>query len=310
MPGREPSGRRRVVVRERGVLLLVLLDRSDVARRLRQHAEVARRDRHRPVDVVDRARDERVLGRRLVGRVGVEMGSIGRRVVAEPGGTGDRPALVLDRLELVETGLVDLLRVEIEGRPAADRRPVELLAVGRRPEARLLARGREVVAAQCLQERAVGRVDHVPHDLADPFAVGLRRHLDHRRHDRRLDRDGEHPLDLGDRPLGHDARRGQARCQSVAQDLGVGGHERRVGVEPGDERIEPLGGVRRLELGQLRQELLRPAHLVDDAELVERLVVLLDLEVGDDPEHVARDPVLGRQTVGRDRGRRPPRSAP
>ena len=54
-------------------------------------------------------------------------------------------------------------------------------------------------------------------------------------------------------------------------------HERRVGVQPGDEGLEALGRVDRLELGQLGQELLRAAHLVDDAELVEALVVLLDL---------------------------------
>ena len=34
-----------------------------------------------------------------------------------------------------------------------------------------------------------------------------------------------------------------------------------------------------------------------------RLVVLLDLELGDDLEHVAGDPVLGRQAIGVDRGR-------
>ena len=50
---------------------------------------------------------------------------------------------------------------------------------------------------------------------------------------------------------------------------GVGRHERRIGVEPRDERLEALGRVGRLELGELRQELLRAAHLVDDAELVE-----------------------------------------
>ena len=76
-----------------------------------------------------------------------------------------------------------------------------------------------------------------------------------------------------------------------------------IGVESSDERLEPLGRVGRLELGQLRKELLRAAHLVDDAELVEGLVVLLDLELGDDLEHVAGDPVLGRQAVGLDRGR-------
>ena len=55
-----------------------------------------------------------------------------------------------------------------------------------------------------------------------------------------------------------------------------------IGVQAGDERLEPLGRVDRLELGQLRQELLRAAHLVDDPELVQVLVVLLDVQVGDD----------------------------
>ena len=110
-----------------------------------------------------------------------------------------------------------------------------------------------------------------------------------------VDRDREHPLDLGDRSLGHDPRRGQAGVHAVAQDLRVGRHERRIRVQAGDERLEPLGRVGRLELGQLRQQLLRPAHLVDDLELVEALVVLLDLQLGDDQQHVAGDPLLGRQ---------------
>ena len=102
-----------------------------------------------------------------------------------------------------------------------------------------------------------------------------------------LGRHRQHPLDLGDRPLGDDARRGQTAAEPLAQDLRVGRHERRVGVQTGDERLEPLGRVGRLELGQLRQELLRAAHLVDDPELVEVLVVLFDVQVGDDLEHVA-----------------------
>ena len=74
-------------------------------------------------------------------------------------------------------------------------------------------------------------------------------------------------------------------------------------MEPRDERVEPLGRVGGLELGQLRQELLGPAHLVHDAQLVEPLVVLLDVELGDDLEHVPGDPVLGRQPVAVDGGR-------
>ena len=232
-----------------------------------------------------------VCGR--VRHVGVEGRPIRGGVVAEPGGVGDHPALGLDRLELLEADPVDLLGIEVERRPAADRGPVELLAVRRGPEAGLLAGRREVVAPERLEEGLVGRIDDVADDVADPLAVGLGCDLDHRGHDRRLDRDLEHPLDLGDRPLGHDPRRGQPGGEPVAQELGVGGHERRVGVQPGDERLEPLGRVGRLELGQLREELLRTAHLVDDPQLVEGLVVLLDLELRDDLEHVAGDPVLG-----------------
>ena len=126
------------------------------------------------------------------------------------------------------------------------------------------------------RKAGIGRVDLVADDLADPFAVGVGRALDARGDDRLVDRDGQHPLELGDRPLGHDRRRRQPAAERLAQDVGVGGHERRVGVEPGDERLEPLGRVDGLELGQLGQELLRPVHLVDDPELVQALVVLLD----------------------------------
>ena len=81
-------------------------------------------------------------------------------------------------------------------------------------------------------------------------------------------------------------------------------------MEPGEERLESLGRIGRLELGQLGQELLRAGHLVDDPELIEVLVVFLDLEIGDDLEHVARDPVLGRQAVRPDGGRLRASSAP
>ncbi len=198
---------------------------------------------------------------------------------------------------------MDGLGVEIERRPAPDRRPIEGLAVGRRPEPGVVARAGQVVAAERVEERPVGRVDHIADDLADALAVRVCRHLDHRRHDRRLDGDGEHPLDLGDGPLRNDARRRQAAGEPVAQDGLVGGHERRIRMQASQERLESLGRVRRLELGQLGQELLRASHLVDHTKLIEALVVLLDVQVGDDPEHVPGDPFLGRQPVGLDRGR-------
>ena len=69
----------------------------------------------------------------------------------------------------------------------------------------LLAAGVAVLAAQRLEEGGVGRVDDVADDVADPLAVGVGGALDTARDDGLVDRDGEQPLDLGDRPLGHDA---------------------------------------------------------------------------------------------------------
>ena len=238
-----------------------------------------------------------------VRRVDVERGPVGRRVVAEAGGAGDHAALRLDRLELVEADPVDLLRVELERRPAPDLGPVEGSPLGadQRPgSSRLAARYSPRSASR--KARSAG-IDDVADDLADPLAVRLGRDLDHRRDDRRSI--GTASIRSIWAIVRSATMRGavRPRGQPVAQDLGVGGHVGRVGVQPGDERLEPLGRVGRLELGQLRQQLLRTAHLVDDPQLVEVLVVLLDLEVGDDLEHVAGDPVLGRQAVGRDGGR-------
>ena len=221
----------------------------------------------------------------------------------KPAARGDLAPLVLDRLELVQADLVDLARVHLEGRPAPDRRPVDRLAVGRRPDAGLLATGVPVLATQRLEEGRVGGIDDVADDLADALAVGVGRALHAGRDDRLVDRDLEHALDLGDRPLGHDRRRRQPGAERLAQDVGVGGHERGIGVQPRDERLEPLGRVDRLELRQLGQQLLGTAHLVDDAELVQALVVLLDPQLADHLEHVAGDALLRREPVDRD-GRR------
>ena len=203
-------------------------------------------------------------------------------------------------VELLEADPVDRLGVELERGPRADRGPVQRLAVGRRPEAGLLAGQRQVFVAQDLEERSIGRVGHVADRITDALPVGVRGDLDHRRHDGALDRDLEHALDLGDRPLGDDPRGGQPRCHAVAQDPRDRVHVVAVGMDPGDERVQPRRGVGGLERGQLRQRLLRTAHLVHDAQLVDLLVVLLDPELGHHAEHVAGDPLLGRQVVGGD----------
>ena len=61
--------------------------------------------------------------------------------------------------------------------------------------------------------------------------------------------------------------------------------------DPEPELVVKGGRVGRLELGQERQELLRAAHLVHDAQLVEVLIVFLDGELG-----VAR--LLGLEQIG------------
>ena len=50
---------------------------------------------------------------------------------------------------------MDLLGVELERRPAPDRGPVDGVAVGRRPDARLLAAGEPVLAAERVEEGLV-----------------------------------------------------------------------------------------------------------------------------------------------------------
>ena len=181
-----------------------------------------------------------------VGRVGGEVGAIGGRVVAEALRPGDHPALGLDLLELVEADLVDLGRLERERRPGQDLGPVQGVAVGRRPQAGILAAGGQVVAAQGVEEGLVGRDDlrreRPPGPVPDPprWRPGPPRTTTDF-----VGRRLEQPLELGDRPLGHDPGRGQAAGDSLPEQLDVGGHERRVGLQAGDEPLEALGRVGR-----------------------------------------------------------------
>ncbi len=222
--------RRRVVVREGRVLLLVLLDRTDLEPRLRQPTEVARRRGHRAVDVLARPGHELVLAPRCIARSGLERGAIRLDVVTEARGGGDDPSLVVDARELLEPDAVDLLRVHLEGRPAADRRAVDRVAVGRGPDAGLLAARVPIFAAEHLEVRRVRRIDDVPDDLADALALLVGGTLDAVRDDRGLDRDRQHPLDLRDDPLRDDRWGGQPALERLAQDVGVRSHERRIGV--------------------------------------------------------------------------------
>ncbi len=60
-------------------------------------------------------------------------------------------------------------------------------------------------------------------------------------------------------------------------------------MQPGEEQLEPLRRVRGLELAQLGQHRLRAAHLVDDLERVDALVVLDEEHVADHAQDVTRE---------------------
>ena len=82
-------------------------------------------------------------------------------------------------------------------------------------------------------------------------AVGFGGDLGDGDDDRLLGRRLEQPLELGDRPLGHDPGRRQPRCDPLAEELPVGGHVTPVGVQAGHEPLEPLGRVGGLERDEL-----------------------------------------------------------
>src|SRR6266550_1255863 len=206
-PGTRAIGRRREVIRERGVLLLELLDRADLDAGLREGPEVARRDRHGPVDILASAGEELLLRSRLVRRVGGERRPIGLRVGAEARVFSDLATAGFGHLEFLEADPVDVLRLQVERRPGADLRPVERIAVRSGPQSRLLARRREVLAAKDLEEGGVGGIDLVADDVADALAILLGVDLCHRRNDRLGDRDREQPLELLDGPLGDKDRK-------------------------------------------------------------------------------------------------------
>lgn len=75
-------------------------------------------------------------------------------------------------------------------------------------------------------------------------------------------------------------------------------------MEASHEQLEALRRVRGLELAQLRQDLLRAAHLVDDLEGVHPLVQLGERDLADHAHDIERDPVLDAEVLpGDERGR-------
>ena len=265
----------------------------------------------RPTDVVGGPLDERVLGDRAVGWVGGQGRAVGGRVVAETRRPRDLPPLGLDAVELVEPDLVDLCRIEVERRPAPDRGPVELVAIGRRPEPGVLARRGQVVALEGLEERRIRRVD-ARRGRCRGCARGPPRWrpwtIDG--HDRRLDRDLQHALDLGDRPLGHDPRRRQPRAIPSRRIWVFAAMNAGIRVEPGDECLEAAGVSTAWNWVSCGRSCCGPLIWSTTRSSCRAWSSSSICELRDDLEHVAGDPVLGREPVGR-RSRRPRRrSAP
>jgi Mg2+-importing ATPase len=289
--------RGRVVVGEGDVLLLVALHRPDHAARDRQPPEDARRDLHGAADVLGGPGDQLLAGRGAVRGIRVERTPERAHVVAVPLGPGDRPPLLVDHRELVEAHAMDVGRLHVQRGPGADGVAIQREAVGRGDEPRLLAGRREVLAGQRLEEPAVGRVDDVAQDLAHQLAVRLGGDPCAHGDRRRLDGDRQETVELVDGPLGDDPRRGPARRPPFVEhpDRRVDG--RAVRPQPRQEGIEPRRRVGGLELGDLRDLELDALHVVHGTELVEAPVVTLDGDVGHDPEHVRRDPLLDREAI-------------
>jgi hypothetical protein len=89
---------------------------------------------------------------------------------------------------------VDFLRLELERRPRSNLRPIEDVAVRRRPQAGVLPRRRQVLVAKDGEEGRVGGIDVLPNCFANELAIGFRRDLDHRGNDRLLNRYLEQPV--------------------------------------------------------------------------------------------------------------------
>ena len=68
---------------------------------------------------------------------------------------------------------MDLLGIDLERRPGQDLGPIQRLAVGGGPEARIVPAGRQVVVPERLEECPIGGHDDVADELLDPGAVGL-----------------------------------------------------------------------------------------------------------------------------------------
>ena len=296
--GARAVGARRVVVGERRVRLLELLDGANLERRAREAAEVPRRGRHRPLDVLVRPVHEVLAAVGDIRRVGAEVRPVRDGVVAEALGAGDRSALALDLLELLDADAMQVLGVEIERGPGPDLGPVQLLAIGRRPQPGLLATRGAVLAPEAPRGR--------------PRRPGSRPARRSRRSSSRSDSFATRAV-----VTIAESAAGIARMRSICaivRSVAIRGavrpdsmpsmsSSRFAAMNAGYARIRATNFSNRSGVSARwnwvidRQGLLRPFELVDDLEPVHSLVVLLHREVAHHADHVERDALLERERV-------------
>ena len=165
------------VVRRRCILLLEVLNRLDVAAGLRESSEDLPRRRVATIDVFLDTYDERLLRDGNVRWVGLRRIAqlLNGATVSQLG--GDDLHLFLDVGPLLETDLVQLLRIKGEPCPAADRHLVEFGAVRRRAEAWHFARLGAVTAGDRVVVALDLRIHVLRHNLGELGALGVTRNV-------------------------------------------------------------------------------------------------------------------------------------
>ena len=292
------------VERRRRLLLHVRLDGPHGAAVARETPEPARRHGLGARDVLLGDADElRGLGG-VVRRVAVERAAeVADAGVAEL--ARELPARRFDAVEAREAVLVDAARVLVERRVGEDVVAIEPLPVGEMAHALTVA-GMRLVALEQREPRRLGRSDERLEVADDRVALG-RLQLRMGDEDRRLlDRGLDDPAGLGDAALDDRAGGGPAGPQSRLGVLDVRRDPGREGREARAQAVDPLLAVDALEPGELPDEPLRAAVLVDPVHLPERALVGAPEAADDDADEPERHAVLDPEM----RARRGPRSPP
>ena len=279
--------------------LPIFLHRRDDAVRPRQAAEVARRRGECPRRLLDSELHDRLARRRVIGRVlGQRLGVRGAISVA--GVARDLVLLSLDVRQVLHPKPMDFVRGRIDGGVHADAEPVRLFAAWRGGDARLGTSLRFVFVCQERAEPMEGRDDVRHHRRTDLLAGCIVCNVRHRHGREGLARDRHHPLDLLDLLADRNARRGAPVGDPLAQRLDRLLDRRGIGGKAGQQAVKGRGRIRDLVLRDLHRHGL-DAEDVIDRQLVLLLLQRLEVRAGDQHEHVARDHLLGIESVGVDR---------